>query len=162
MQSRSRQTHRDYKISIFCFIVNYTRYVQFRMLVLVHHLLNKNIACSCHDITGEKTCSLVVKHQFQYFAIIPHYVSNHTLLPARLLCKFIRALESLILFSFASMNILENWLAHRTLSLHPPHSYHPRLSRPRPDFDGSQPHCIRSPLLHALVTAWTTPADEIA
>jgi hypothetical protein len=30
------------------------------------------------------------------------------------------------------------------LSLHPPHSYHPRLSRPRPDFDGSQPHCIRN------------------
>lgn len=85
-----------------------------------------------------------------------------TRLPARLLWRFISARASRTLLSLASINIREKWLAHRTLSLHPPHSNQPDLSLPFPTLVGSQPHCSRFPLLQARVMAWTTPAEEMA
>ena len=85
-----------------------------------------------------------------------------TRLPARLLWRFISARASRTRRSLASINILEKWLAQRTLSLHPPHSNQPALSLPLPALVGSHPHCKRLPLLQARVIEWTTPADEMA
>lgn len=89
-------------------------------------------------------------------------ITGLTLRPARLLCKFINALASRTFFSRASINVREKSLPYCTLSLHPPHSKCPFLSRPFPILDGSHEQFRRVPLLQALVIACTTADEEMA
>ena len=81
-----------------------------------------------------------------------------TLLPASLLCKFIRARLDLspLARSLASTNVLLNALPNATLSEHPAHSNPSGL---RPDTVLSQPHWLSCPVLQLFVTEWLTEAE---
>jgi hypothetical protein len=85
-----------------------------------------------------------------------------TFLPASLLCKFINTRFIFLLFrrrSLASTNFWEKAVPKAILSEHPDHS---KPSELRPLTVLSHPQCSRSPLLQARVTAWATPAADIA
>ena len=81
-----------------------------------------------------------------------------TLLPASLLCRFIRARLDLspLARSLASTNVLLNALPNATLSEHPAHSNPSGL---RPETVLSQPHWLSCPVLQLFVTEWLTEAE---
>lgn len=81
-----------------------------------------------------------------------------------MLCKFINLLPAFLplffdFFSRASTNVLENAIPYAILSEHPDHSNPSLLG---PFTVRSQPHLVSFPLEHARVTAWATPAADIA
>uniref|UniRef100_A0A6B0UNT9 Putative secreted protein n=1 Tax=Ixodes ricinus TaxID=34613 RepID=A0A6B0UNT9_IXORI len=79
------------------------------------------------------------------------------LLPASLLCRFMRPC-AVAASSPASTNFLLNWAPKPMSSEQPPHSQEPRGLRCRMAL--SQPHSLSSPLLHARVMLYATPAAD--
>lgn len=85
-----------------------------------------------------------------------------TFLPALLLCRFIRLLSSPS-NSLASRNRLANLIPYPMSTLHPPH-FHPEgaVASLGPLGSGAQPQEEMLPRAHAAVTAYATPALDIA
>jgi len=123
------------------------------------------------SVTMKGSISIKVHGKLLYYRW-PVYISTKrkhslTLRPASLLWRFMSILANSFerlawFFSLSRMSTkyLPNWYPYCKLSPHPPHIQSLLSSAGRGAL--LQPHEWSSPSRHALLTAWTTPAADIA
>lgn len=149
-------------------------YTSFSFLKLQYQSSNSDSANIYHDVSNSYKPFLYfleIQHKFQTYAYITLFLTR---LPTRLLCKFIAAnplflhfpsfsfVSSLLSLSLSlsaeSANCFAKFVAHRTLSPHPPHLKFPPSGG---SWSGGRAHVqwCSAPLAHARAIVYVMAAE---